>query len=82
VNLTTLVGLDKEKWQRQMFERRERGKRGRSDCLLVAVASEAVAAAADVAVAPDGPVAVLKKWMRIGAECAANIVRGPWAWAS
>jgi hypothetical protein len=33
---------------------------------LVAVASEAVAATAEVAVAPDGPVSVLKKSMRIG----------------
>jgi hypothetical protein len=74
--------LDKEKWRRQVVEKPETGKRGRPDCLLVAVAREAVAATADVAVAPDGTVSGLKKSVRIGGDCAANIVRGPWAWAS
>jgi hypothetical protein len=74
--------LDKEKWQRQVLENPETGRRGPSDCLLMAVGCEAVAAMADVAVAPDGTVSWLKKSMRIAAEFAANIVRGPWAWAS
>jgi hypothetical protein len=74
--------LDEEKWQRQVLESRETGRRGRSACQLVAVASEAVAATADVAVASDGTVSGLKKSMRIGAEFAAKIVRGRWVWAS
>jgi hypothetical protein len=40
VKLTTLVGLYKEKWQRQVVENRETGERCPSDCLLVAVACE------------------------------------------
>jgi hypothetical protein len=81
-NTATVVRLCKEKLGKLWLADAGQEKRAHSSSLVGAVACDAVAAMADVAVTLDGTVSGLKEPMAIAPELAVSLTRDPGAWAS